>query len=182
MREWKWMACAMAGLLVAGCSGGGSGAANNAAGAAEETVTNAPSEESENAAVAANTTAPSDALAAFVGKYPFDKVDGASFLDQPAVTAAVTRAVPDEATRKWILSPDSGPAGPVFRKGEAIGSWACEQHNCGDHQWTILMAPTGTAQVCYHDAETMQEQSRWYDGNGGAAMKPGACPSDQDSE
>jgi hypothetical protein len=160
-------------LLVAGCDkakdSGNETAANAVAANAADTVGNA----------ANATVATTSALAAYVGKYPFDKVAGVAFLDNPLVKAGVEKTVPDKDVRQWLLSPDSGPADMVFKSSRGIASWACEAHNCGDHNWTLFVdEAAGTTQVCYHDAETMQDQSRWYDGKGGTAMKPDQCPAD----
>lgn len=88
-------------------------------------------------------------LNVYVDKYPFDKVGGVSFDDQPAVRAAVAKAVPDATIRDWIFN-RSGPASPIAKRGDKIASWACQQHNCGSHQWAVLITPDASnAEVCY---------------------------------
>ena len=123
-------------------------------------------------------TATPVALSAYAGKYPFDKVDGVAFLHDPAVTAAVAALVPDAGVRKLMLGGD-GPGTPIVSRGGKLIAWGCETHNCGDHNWTIEIAPDGTAPtVCYHDASSMNERSRWYLAPGRAEMRAGDCPSD----
>ncbi len=117
-------------------------------------------------------------LAAYAGKYPYDKVRGVTFLKHPAVVAGVEQAVSDGEARKWVLSPDSVQT-PIFDSGGVLLSQACEPHNCGDHAWTILIhIETGATDVCYHDAAEMgPDRSRWYMAQGTNEMRDGGCPS-----
>ena len=118
------------------------------------------------------------ALGAYAGKYPFDKVDGVSFLDQPAVRAAVTGLIGDPAISGQLLGGD-GPATPIAERAGKLVAWGCRTHDCGDHNWSVLIAPDGSgAQACYHDASSMQARSRWYLAPGKAAVRPGDCPSE----
>src|SRR3546814_2803915 len=62
---------------------------------------------------AAPAAAPADTgLAAYVGKYPFDKVDGVAWTDHPAVKAGLAATVTDAQIRKAIES-TPGPAAPI---------------------------------------------------------------------
>lgn len=129
------------------------------------------------AAVSAN--AETNLLAAYAGKYPFDKVGGVTFIAQPAVAAGVKKAVADKAVQGWVLNADT-TAGPISVKGGKVQSWACEPHNCGDHEWTIVIdLASGATDVCYHDATTMKDgQARWYLASGKNEMRTGDCPPD----
>lgn len=116
-------------------------------------------------------------LSAYVGHYPFDKVNGTSFLDQPSVIAAVDRLVSDGRIRALVLGGD-GPGTPVALQAGKLVAWGCETHNCGDHDWTVSIAPDGSdPSVCYHDAATMQARSRWYLAPDRVEMRDGDCPS-----
>ena len=118
------------------------------------------------------------ALGGYAGHYPFDAVGGVRFLDQPAVTRAVTELVPDAAIRALVLGGD-GPGTPIAKQAGKLVAWGCETHNCGAHDWAITIAPDGSgATVCYHDAATMQERARWYLAPGRSEMRDGDCPSD----
>lgn len=120
-------------------------------------------------------TAPS--LTRYAGHYPFDKVGGVAFLDATAVVAAVKAVVPDAAVRRSVLSGD-GPGTPITMRGGKLIAWGCETHDCSDHDWSILIARDGGGvQVCYHDAATMQERSRWYSAPAKATLRGGDCPS-----
>lgn len=113
-------------------------------------------------------------LSRYVGKYPFDLVAGTRFVDEPAVRAAVARVVPDANVRDTVLSRDA-TANPVAQWDGRILSWACEAHNCGPHNWAIVITPDGhDAAVCYYDAD--EHVSRWYP----ASFRdptPDGCPS-----
>ncbi|MBY8828468.1 hypothetical protein [Hephaestia mangrovi] len=116
-------------------------------------------------------------LSAYVGHYPFDKVNGTSFLDQPSVIAAVDRLVSDGRIRALVLGGD-GPGTPVAPQAGKLIAWGCETHNCGDHDWTVSIAPDGSdPSVCYHDAATMRARSRWYLAPDRVEMRDGDCPS-----
>ena len=116
-------------------------------------------------------------LARYIGHDPFDAIGGVRFLDQPVVTKAVTALVPDPMIRSLVLGGD-GPGTPIVLQAGKLVAWGCETHNCGDHDWSILIASDGGgAQVCYHDAATMQGRARWYVAPGRSEMRDGDCPS-----
>jgi hypothetical protein len=164
-------------LTLAACSGGGSAPDNAVSNAVTSLTTDTETAPADNVANA--SAADAGKLDTYIGKYPFDTVNGIRFYDQAIVKAAVAKAVPDKVIAALVIDPAAGPADMVFGQDGRVGAWSCEQHNCGDHQWTVLVDPVkAQALVCYHDAETMQGQSRWYDGTGGSAMRAGAeCPS-----
>ncbi|TPG41366.1 hypothetical protein EAH79_09855 [Sphingomonas koreensis] len=118
-----------------------------------------------------------ESLSGYIGKYPFDAVDGVTFLANPAVTHVVDTLAPGPAVRALVLAGD-GPGAPIAAIGGKLAAWGCETHNCGDHNWTILIAPDGgQGQLCYHDAAAMHDQSRWYVAADKAEMRDGGCPS-----
>lgn len=130
-----------------------------------------------DAANVTNTVGAAGALSAYVGKYPRDAVAGTSFIASPQVRAAVEAVVPDEAVRSWVLRENTTQTPIVLRDGRLL-SQACEPHNCGDHNWSILIDSAGTtAEVCYHEA-SMADQSRWYAAGRAPEMRPGNCPSE----
>ena len=150
-------------VALAGCGGSDDGPAANQSQAITEPA------------------APAIDLSDHVGRYPPDVVDGAAFFAVPAVRAAVEAAVPDAEVRGWIFD-KAGPQSPIALVGDRLSSFGCETHNCGDHNWVVLIDKAATkAEVCYRDAETMvgamAGQSRWY-AAGKAEMRPGECPSE----
>ena len=136
---------------------------------------------------AANATAPKPAgapapaqagLAAYVDHYPFDEVEGVTFLQHPQVRAAVAAAVPDAAIREWMFE-RVGPTTPIVRRDGRLLSWGCEAHNCGPHAWTILIDEAGSAaEVCYHDEEADGEASRWFATGRPVETRNEECPSE----
>eukprot|EP01136_Pigoraptor_vietnamica_P012848 Opistho-1_new@53208 len=116
-------------------------------------------------------------LSAYVGKYAFDKVADVSFLQHPLVRAGVDGAVPDAKIREWVLE-NAGPQTPIALRDGRLISWGCQQHNCGMHQWTVVIAQDGSnAEVCYlpDGAETPV----WYAG-GKKTGRADLCPSGED--
>ncbi|MGA1799653.1 hypothetical protein VH567_12845 [Sphingomonas sp. 4RDLI-65] len=116
-------------------------------------------------------------ITAYVGKYPHDAVDGVDFFDRTDVAAGLVAAVGDPKLRQTIRG-RSGPATPIFTVGDRVAAWGCEQHNCGDHNWTVLVdAKRGKTEVCHHDAATMGARSDWYDGDA-PVRRDAPCPSE----
>ncbi len=116
-------------------------------------------------------------LTAYVGKYPHDAIGGVDFFDRTDVASGLVAAVGDAKLRE-VIRGRAGPETPIFAIGERIAAWGCEQHNCGDHNWTVIVdAKRGTTQVCYHDAAKMGAQSEWYDG-AAPVRRAETCPSE----
>lgn len=166
-----------AGIALAGCSADQPKAPGNRAAAADETAANLTAAEPdanesalENEAEA-SLTGP---LAGYVGKYPFDKVEGKTFFEQASVRSAVEGAVRDSTIRDWILK-KAGPQAPIAAVEGRLAAWGCEAHNCGPHQWTVLVAPDGhDAQICY--LPDGADKPAWYAG-GEKIARTDPCPS-----
>lgn len=154
-------------LLIAGCG-------NRSEITAISTSINATA--AAGVATATNTTTVTDAvapkslagaggdpLAPYVGKYPFDAVGGVSFYQVPAVRAAVNGAVRDPQIRLLILDA-RGPTTPIARGPDGrLIAWGCEAHNCGPHNWSLVVGPDGgNAEVCYHDDGRPGATTRWF--------------------
>ena len=114
-------------------------------------------------------------LTAYVGKFQFDEVGGVAWKDHPLVQAGIRKTVTDAAIRAAISTPD-GPSAPIATYQGKVGSWGCQAHNCGDHQWAVLVDPaSGATDVCYHDAAKTGENSRWFLADGRQETRPGNC-------
>lgn len=114
-------------------------------------------------------------LAAYVGKYPFDKVDGVAWNDNKLVKAGIAAAVKDPAALKAITTLD-GPSAPIEMKDGKVMAWACEAHNCGPHQWAVLVDPrTSAIDVCYFNEEADAAKSRWFLATGKEEKRDGNC-------
>ena len=114
-------------------------------------------------------------LFAHVGRLPSDVVNGTTFLADPRVRAAVEAAVSDAEVRRWVLREDvtSNPIGS--RNGQIIAT-GCESHNCGPHNWSILIDTDGTrAEVCYA-VNSSGDRATWYAAGRPPEERPGACP------
>lgn len=119
------------------------------------------------------------ALSKYVGKHPSDEVDGGRFLDEATVKAAVAATVPHAAVRKFVFNYD-GPDAPIVVKDGRILAWGCERHNCGYHNWAILITPDGaSADVCYYDNDDRPDgPSTWYLQGAKTEQRAGSCPSE----
>ena len=83
--------------------------------------------------------------------------------------------VTDAAARKAILELP-GPAAEIELHDGKVAAWACEAHNCGPHQWTVLVDPkSGATDVCYFDEEKLGDKSRWFLSNGKQEDRQGNC-------
>jgi hypothetical protein len=113
-------------------------------------------------------------LRGYEGKYPDDLVNGSGFLASAAVRAGVGAAVADTAVRDRVLDRDTTATPIALRDGRLL-SYGCEPHNCGPHNWSIVIAPDGgNTAVCYYDAD--RHIARWYP-EAFAAKPEGGCPS-----
>lgn len=116
-------------------------------------------------------------LSNYVGHYPNDAVDGVGFFDRSEVANLVVDLVPEEGLRRTIVGREATTV-PIARVGSRIAAHGCEAHNCADRNWTVLVAADGNldgGSVCYHDAESMGDASRWST-RAGTERRPGTCP------
>ena len=170
-------------LALAGCDRTGDNAAITdkdavAPGAEAPAAPAAPSDAAAPAAPVAHAgavPAGADALSAYVGKYPFDKVDGVTWADQPMVQAGIRKSVTDAAARKAILQ-WPGPSSPIELIDGKVSAWGCEQHNCGPHQWLVMVDPaSGATDVCYYDESKSADSARWFLASGKEESRKGNC-------
>lgn len=168
----------LAAVVLTGCTAETPSAPGN--GTAARTATPAGNDTAGSNAIDGNlaagnmTQAAEGPLSVYVDKYAFDKVEAVSFLAHPLVRAGVEGAVPEAKIREWILE-NTGPQTPIALRDGRLISWGCQQHNCGMHQWTVVIAPDGgNTEVCYlpDGAETPV----WYAG-GKKIGRTGLCPS-----
>lgn len=119
-------------------------------------------------------------LSEYVGKYSSGKVKDVAFLQHPAVLAGVKKAIPSGRVRDRVLDHHATQA-PIARSGGKLVAHACEPHNCGDHQWSILIDPaSGATDVCYYNGATARDhKARWYLSSGKVELRDTAgCPSE----
>ncbi|MBT0669315.1 hypothetical protein HT136_13165 [Novosphingobium profundi] len=122
-------------------------------------------------------------LTAYVGKYPFDVVNGHRFLDNPEVKAAILAAVPDAEKRAAVVFEKGGLGLPIKQvQGGRILAWGGANHAEDRYNWSVVLAPDGSApQVCIYDGlgyEDDSAASQWFEPGQPSVMKQGKCPSD----
>ncbi|KMS51824.1 hypothetical protein V474_01945 [Novosphingobium barchaimii LL02] len=122
-------------------------------------------------------------LTGYIGKYPFDVVDGHRFLDSPAVKAAIAAAVPD-AKERAVVKFEKGYLGvPIVSvKGGRILIWGGANHAEDHYNWSVVLAPDGSKpEVCIYDGLGYDgdfQSSQWFEPGQPSIMKQGKCPSD----
>lgn len=178
MTVWKFIPISMAAAMALSACNGSKDTANrleeagNSLSSAADNVQNAAAQVG-NAANAVHAAV--SGVARYVGKYPFDKVDGKSWNSDPAIIAAINAAVTDAKVRALVLEGD-GPSSPITQKDGKVIAWACQAHNCGPHNWTTIVDPvSGAAEICYVDDETAPGKTRWFR-NGKEEIKSDPCP------
>ena len=121
-------------------------------------------------------------LTPYIGKYPFDVVNGHRFLDNPAVKAAIAASVPDAKARAGIAFAERSLSVPIVRvAGGRIliwgGAWRAEDR----YNWAVVIAPDGTkGEVCIFEAVGDDPElwsATWYAAGQPPVMKQGDCPS-----
>lgn len=128
-----------------------------------------------NSAAAAGPSVPREGpLSVYLGKNPFDPVDGTSFLEHDRVQSAVQVAVLNGDPRLWVFRRDATRT-PVAMKDGRLLSHGCETGNCGGRNWTILIDPLGAiAEVCYAE----RGRASWYSGGRPPVPRDGGCPTE----
>lgn len=121
-------------------------------------------------------------LDAYVGKYPFDVVNGHRFLDHPVVKAAIAAAVPDAKARAGVVFPDDGLGLPIVKvAGGRILIWGGDRRAEDRYNWAVVIAPDGSKpEVCIYDGVGYGEDfqaSEWFEPGKPSIMKQGTCPS-----
>lgn len=170
-------------LVLAACNQAPAGKEAAAAQAGDHAAADAaaPKAEAPKSATAAPAEAPAPGpdLNAYVGKYPFDKVDGVAFSDHPLVKAGIAATVKDARVRTAITT-TQGPSAPIEMIGGKVAAWSCQQHKCGEHQWMILVDPaTGATDVCYLNDPAMVDEARWFLADGKEEKRKGDCSSEK---
>lgn len=135
-------------LLVAACNE--AGGQSPSTDAADATTTPA---EARTTVDPAAVPADAPALEAYVGKYPFDAVDGVVFVEHPVVRAAFEGSgAPAEAYA--LARSDDSTAVPIFRTETALVASGFDRRTGGSVNWHLAITPDGRhATVCYQDAE-----------------------------
>lgn len=121
-------------------------------------------------------------LNTYVGKYPFDAVNGHRFLDHPVVKAAIAAAVPDAKARAGVVFPDDGLGLPIVKvAGGRILIWGGDRRAEDRYNWSVVIAPDGSKpEVCIYNGLGYGEDfqsAEWFEPGKPSIMKQGTCPS-----
>src|SRR3546814_13580641 len=99
------------------------------------------------------------------------------------MTGVQTRALPISGTDAKIrqtIAAAGATAAPIELYQGKVMSWACEAHNCGPHQWAVLIDPArGATDACYHDEDVDAGRSHRFLAGGPEAWRDGNCPPGQ---
>lgn len=121
------------------------------------------------------------ALLPYVGKYPFDVVNGHRFLDHPVVKAAVDAAVPDAKMRARVHTVDDSVNVPIVEVDGRIIAWGGAKRAEDRYNWAVVIGPEGAMpEVCIYDGLGYGEDfqaSQWFEPGEQSIMKQGKCPS-----
>jgi hypothetical protein len=125
-------------------------------------------------------------LAVYVGKYPFDVVEGYSFFENPKVIAALdTTAGP--GTAEWVGNLDVGTL--IVQQEDGLIAAVCEAHNCSNNNAALAITPEGRLiALCLYsrsgDLGTVAGQVHWIGLSLDRYIDPpeadGGCPRDAD--
>src|SRR3546814_5732463 len=64
-----------------------------------------------------------------------------------------------------------------------VMSWACEAHNCGPHQWAMLIDPaSGATDACYYEQSVDAGRSHWFLAGGKEEWRDGNRSEEHTSE
>jgi len=128
--------------------------------------------------VANLSEAPAGPLSAYVGVPANQEVAGVLLADHPLVREAVNAAVSDPEVLRWVLS--QGTAGLVGLQNGRLVANACEPHNCGSHNWSIVIGLSGqNGEICYHN-DAHHPASRWYAAGRPVETRAGGCPTGEE--
>lgn len=117
-------------------------------------------------------------LDAYVGKHPHEKVGPTTFLTNPAVKAAIVKAVPDADIRNFIADLEMTTV-PIRRIDDRLLASGWDQRSGGDVNWAVLMSLDGTkTAVCYSTGvEPDVRGADWYVDGAKVFTLYARCPS-----
>lgn len=172
-------------VLVGGCTDQANG--NSGGSVAENAVSEPVATINTGSDVASDAAAkaPTVQLGAYADKYPYDKVKGLAFYNQPKVRAAIEAAVPPGEIRDRIFSKESVVYAPIKASQGRLLATGYDPASGGDVNWAVLMVVDGSkAAVCYSTGvEKDVRGAAWYLGGEVAFTLYQKCPSEpQDLE
>ncbi len=147
----------------------------------------APASEAAAPVVAVTPETPTTAqaappLSAYVGKYPFDAVDGVMFVDHPLVRAAMERSGAPAEALDFIRNDDTMVVPIKEVGGGRLMSRGFEAASGGDVNWGVLISVDGSrGAVCYSTGvEEYKRGADWYIDGEKAFTLFDMCPGEAD--
>ena len=94
-------------------------------------------------------------ITAYNGKYAYEEVNGWRFFDDPSRVALIEAASSDRGLVALVQSDDVVTA-PIEVDESQLRAiyWACEPHNCGSHNWALVIDRMAQkAAICQFDED-----------------------------
>lgn len=117
-------------------------------------------------------------LETYIGKYPWEKVNGIAFIEDPDVRAAVIKAAPSAMVSDAVLGEDM--ISPILKVDDRLLASGWDRRSGGSVTWAILAALDGSRMaLCYYE-EYDNNMAYWYvDGEIVVTTTDGSgCPSE----
>ncbi|GFM57950.1 hypothetical protein [Pseudomonas capsici] len=117
-------------------------------------------------------------LETYIGKYPWEKVNGIAFIEDPDVRAAVIKAAPSAMVSDAVLGEDM--ISPILKVDDRLLASGWDRRSGGSVNWAILAALDGSRMaLCYYE-EYDNNMAYWYvDGEIVVTTTDGSgCPSE----
>lgn len=122
-------------------------------------------------------------LSAYVGKYPYDVVNGHRFFDNPVIKSAIAAAVPDRKQAEGVRTGE-GVNVPIVKVNGRIIAWGGAQRAEDRYNWAVVIAPDGSKpEICIYDGVGYDDDfqsSQWFEPGQPSIMKQGKCPSSRE--
>ena len=119
-------------------------------------------------------------LTAYIGKYPFDEVQGVTFFQHPVVRAAIVASGVDRDIQR-VLVFDDNVVGPITETKGRLLVHGYDPAGAGVVNWAILLvADRNKAAVCYSEGiEKDVTGADWYFEGRVAFTLYDPCPSEE---
>ena len=80
-------------------------------------------------------------LSGYIGAYPFDKIEGYTFFENPVVKSATDGAAGDGIS-DWLADLEVGL--PIEQEADGLIAIVCEQHNCAGNNAAVAISVSGS--------------------------------------
>lgn len=95
---------------------------------------------------------------AWVGKYPFDKIDGKKLWEHDAFVAEANKILGDEAANIFFKTMITGPNVPVERNGDIVFTFVCKAHECNSNFVNVFIdVKKNKLHMCWHENGVVED-------------------------